>query len=256
MAGRTLEVWRAIRSIPVNSSGHQWFATGFLSLLNTSFHLPNPEQTIVTHTSKNIFMEQATALHTRLIQEPAIVEKVRKWISDSRHKTINGWIIEQLHIESYQHILEVGYGSGNSLYEVAKKLQVGFMAGTDDDVNHYQQAVRRNKKFIDDDLLHLHLGSIEQLPYPPYYFHSIYTGNIYYSWKEPLYKLIQLHHLLKSGGKLVTVVQPFGRSSEKDIWNEAENIQEQYNLAGFFDVRFSFREMSAAHAISVVGYKD
>jgi ubiquinone/menaquinone biosynthesis C-methylase UbiE len=201
-------------------------------------------------------MQQATVLNTRVNQEPTILEKVRTWMAESRHKTINSWIIEQLRIQPYQHILEVGYGSGNSLYEVAKKLQVGFIAGIDDTVNYYQQAMRRNKKFIDADLLHLHLGSIEQLPYPPYYFHSIYAGNIYYSWNEPQYKFIQLHRLLKSGGKLLTVVEPFGKSNENDIWNEAEKIQQEYSLAGFSDVRFALREMNTANAISVAGYKD
>jgi ubiquinone/menaquinone biosynthesis C-methylase UbiE len=200
-------------------------------------------------------MQQSTALYSQLNQTTTIFAKVKTWISASQNKTIDSWIVEQLRIQPYQHILEIGYGPGNSLHEVAKKLRVGFLSGVDDSVYHYQQATRRNKKYIDDDLLHLHLGCVEQLPYPAHYFHSIYAGNIYYSWHEPQYKFMQLHSLLKSGGKLVTVVQPLVKLSENDIWVEAEKIQQQYIEAGFFDVRFSFREMQTVNAISVTGYK-
>jgi ubiquinone/menaquinone biosynthesis C-methylase UbiE len=200
--------------------------------------------------------QSTTALLTQLHPPETIFTKVKTWISASQNKTINSWIVEQLHVQPYQHILEIGYGAGNSLYEVAKKLQVGFLAGVDDSVDYYQQATRRNKKFIDEELLHLHLGCVEQLPYPAHYFHSIYTGNIYYSWNEPQYKFMQLHSLLKSGGKLITVVQPSDKLTEKEIWNEAEKIQQQYIEAGFFDVRFAFHEMHAVNAISVVGYKE
>jgi ubiquinone/menaquinone biosynthesis C-methylase UbiE len=205
---------------------------------------------------KNNFMQEATALYPYLNQPDPIFGKVKTWISASQHKTINSWIIEQLQVHPYQHILEVGYGQGNGLHEVARKLQVGFLAGVDESVSHYQQAARRNKKFMDNDLLHLHLGSVEELPYPPYYFNSIYAGNIYYSWNKPQYTFMQMLGLLKSGGKIITVVLPPGKFSEKTIWDEAEKIQQEYIEAGFFDVRFAFRELPAGHAISVVGYKE
>jgi ubiquinone/menaquinone biosynthesis C-methylase UbiE len=201
-------------------------------------------------------MQPAIGLDTRINESPSILEEVRTYFSVRQYKTITSWIVEQLRIETYQHILEVGYGSGLTLHEVAKKLRAGFLSGVDDSINSFRQASRRNKKYIDDDLLHLHFGSIDELPYPAHYFHSIYLGNIYYSWNEPQYKFMQLHRLLKNGGRLITVVQPSSKAEEKEIWNEAEKIQQQYTEAGFFDVRFAFREMNPVNAISVVGYKE
>ncbi|HLY68194.1 MAG TPA: class I SAM-dependent methyltransferase [Puia sp.] len=201
-------------------------------------------------------MQQATALHTQLHRSETILSKAKTWIAAPQHKTISHWFVEQLDIRPYQHILEIGYGPGNGLYEVAKKLQIGFLAGIDGSLNHFLQAARKNKKFIDDDLLHLHLGCLEQLPYPHHYFHSIYLGNMYYSWDQPQDRFMQLHSLLKSGGKMITIVQPPAAPREKDLWNEAEKIQEQYTEAGFFDVRIAFREMHAGDAISVAGYKE
>ena len=200
-------------------------------------------------------MQSATALYTPAQNNESIVEKVKSWLHVSENKTITSWIVEQLRVKPYQHILEVGYGNGNTLYEVAKKLEVGFIAGIDESVSMYQQAHRKNKKFIEQELMQLHLGTIERLPYPAHYFHNIYAGNIYNSWSEPQYKFMQLNSLLKSDGKLITVFQPQQSLSEKEIWNLAEKVQEQYAEAGFCDVRFALRDMHAATAIAVVGYK-
>jgi ubiquinone/menaquinone biosynthesis C-methylase UbiE len=199
-------------------------------------------------------MQTTTALYTQSQNNESVIERVKSWLRVSENKTITSWIVEQLRIQSYQHILEVGFGTGSTLFEVAKKLEVGFVAGIDDSVVMYQQAIRKNKKFIDQDLMQLHLGTVEELPYPSQYFHNIYAGNIYTSWKEPQYKFMQLNSLLKHGGKLITVFQP-RQTSEKEIWNEAEKALEQYAEAGFCDVRFALRDMHAGTAVAVVGHK-
>jgi ubiquinone/menaquinone biosynthesis C-methylase UbiE len=201
-------------------------------------------------------MQTAVSLPARLREPSGFVVKLKDWAMSSQNKTITSWIIEQLHVQPYQHILEIGYGSGNTLYEAAKKLQVGFLAGVDNSVNSYQQSYRRNKKFILQQLMQLHLGTIEGLPYPAHYFHSVYVGNIYRSWKEPEYKFMQINNLLKSGGKLVAVFQPREAITENETWQAAEKIQQQYIDAGFIDVRVSFRDMHPASAIAVVGNKE
>jgi len=194
-----------------------------------------------------------TALYAQPLNE-GVLEKVKSLLRVSENKTIKSWIVEQLRVQPYQHILEVGYGTGKTLFEVAKKLQIGFIAGIDDSVPMYQQSLKKNRKFIEQGLMHLHLGAIEELPYPPQYFHNIYAGNVYTSWKEPQFKFMQLNSLLKPGGKLITVFQP-RQSSEKEIWNEAEKILEEYAEADFCDVRFALRDMHSGSAIAVVGHK-
>jgi hypothetical protein len=104
--------------------------------------------------------------------------------------------------------------------------------------------------------MQLHIGSVESLPYPAHYFHSIYSTNVYSSWNEPQYKFMQLSHLLKSGGKLITLFQPQSYNiTEKEVCNAAEIIQEEYMDAGLTDVRLSFREIHSTTCIAAVGYK-
>ncbi len=172
-----------------------------------------------------------------------------------KNKTRSDWTVEQLGIQPYQHILEIGFNTGNTLQEVARKLHVGFLAGIDESANMYQLAYRRNKKLVQQQLLQLHIGTIGELPYPPHYFHTIYGNNIHLSWKEPQYAFMQLNTLLKTGGKLVMVFQPRWAETEKEVWRAAENIQEQYMEAGFTNVQLAFRDMHPVTCIAATGYK-
>ncbi|HXB44651.1 MAG TPA: methyltransferase domain-containing protein [Puia sp.] len=201
-------------------------------------------------------IEPSAALYDQLRQPSGLTAKLKSWSMASQNKTISSWAIEQLGIQPYQHILEIGYGNGNTLNEAAKKLGTGFIAGTEESVGYYQQAYKRNKHFIDQKLMQLHIGSVESLPYPAHYFHSVYLTSVYSSWSEPQYKFMQLNNLLKSGGKLITLFQPRSWISEKEVWNVAEKIQDEYMDAGLKDVRLSFREIRSSTCIAVVGFKE
>ena len=201
-------------------------------------------------------MQPVAALYNQLRQPFGFAAKLKNWATTSQNKTISSWAIEQLRIQPYQHILEIGYGNGITLHETAKKLRIGFLAGIDESLNSYEQAHKKNKRYIEQELMQLHIGSVESLPYPAHYFHSIYSMNAYSSWKEPQYKFMQLGNLLKSGGKLITLFQPQSPITEKEAWNAAEKIQDEYMEAGLTDVRLSFREIHTTTCIAAVGYKE
>jgi len=201
-------------------------------------------------------MQPITAIQNPSQQPLTYLQKLADCIKTSKNKTLSQWTVEQLHISPYQHILEVGFGLGNTLREVANKLQVGFIAGVDESVAMYQQASRKNKIYLQKELMQLHTGTINDLPYPSQYFHSIYATHIYAAWKEPQYKFMQMHSLLKNGGRLVTVFQPRFAKTEKELWTAAEKIQQEYHEAGLTDIRISFRDMSPVNAIAAVGFKE
>ena len=165
----------------------------------------------------------------RVLSQPSgYADKFMSYLSPVKNKTITEWTIEQLNIRPYQHILEIGYGSGYTLQEVARKLKIGFLAGIDESIVRYRQAYRRNKKLIRDQLLQLHIGNIHELPYPHHYFHTIYGSNIRLPGKEPQYALLQLGNLLKSGGRLVMVLQPEKITDENELEQIAEKIKQDF----------------------------
>lgn len=187
-----------------------------------------------------------------LSKRTGCVNKFASCIGITKNKTITEWTIDQLDIRPYQHVLEIGYASGYTLQEVARKLKIGFLAGIDESIMRYQQAYRRNKKLIQDQLLQLHIGGIHELPYPHHYFHTIYANNIVSAGREIQYALIQLINLLKSGGRMVMVLQTATGANEKTANHLGEEMKQHYLHAGFRNIQFETHDMGVA----VIGYKE
>jgi len=181
--------------------------------------------------------------------------KLAGGLMSSMNRERSDWTVAQLDIQPYQHILEVGYGPGNTLQQVARQLKVGYLAGIDHSIAMYEQAYRRNKKYIGQQLVQLHVGDLSELPYPPHYFHTIYGSNVHFFWKDPQGEIIRLANLLKSSGKLVMSFQPRQAKGEADIQEAAEQLRKDYMEAGLTDVHFACQDMYPVKCIAVTGHK-
>lgn len=138
---------------------------------------------------------------------------------------------------------------------VAKKLKIGFIAGIDYSVSMYQRAIKRNRRAVEDQLLQLHIGSLYQLPYPSHYFHTIYGTNIHLSWKDPAMEFLRLANLLRTGGRMVTILQPQWSLQEKTVRSTMEKIQEHYIEAGLTDIRIRYKDTDMLTGVAMIGYK-
>ncbi len=163
------------------------------------------------------------------------------------------WARQQLNIQPYQHLLEVGYGTGQLMEEVARALRIGFIAGIESSVSLYQQAYRRNKRFVREQLIQLHIGEPYELSYPPHYFHTIYGTNIHLSSKDIHSELLRLFSLLKSKGRLVLLLEA-GRS-RFNLQETAFLLQEACRSAGLSRIKIEAHPRSSDNYLSIIGFK-
>jgi trans-aconitate methyltransferase len=189
-------------------------------------------------------------------------EKSENWtglstgINLSPGKSITDWTIDLLEVNPYQHILELGCGGGYAIQELSRRLKVGFLAGIEESMTLFRKAYRRNRKLIQQELLQLHLGGIQDLQYPHHYFHSIYGTNIHFRWKEPQWIFSQMTSLLKTGGRLVMVFQPDRCTTQREIEDAAAQIKSEYNQAGLSRIHVEFRDFYPTTGIAITGFKD
>jgi trans-aconitate methyltransferase len=198
---------------------------------------------------------KSALLYETFRQPEGTIGKIAGCLMSLKNKQRSDWTVSQLDIRPYQHILEVGYGPGNTLQQVARTLKIGFLAGIDHSYAMYQQAYRRNRIFIEQQLLQLHIGELNELSYPSHYFHTIYGSNAHFFWQDPVSEYIRLSSMLKSGGKLVMVFQPRRARKEEAIRLAAEKTRKDYEEAGLSNIQIEYRDMYPVTCIAVTSFK-
>jgi Protein-L-isoaspartate(D-aspartate) O-methyltransferase (PCMT) len=177
------------------------------------------------------------------------------WFYRSSRQHSHDWTIRQLNLQPYQHVLEVGYGSGQLLAVVARTLNIGFLAGIESSIPLYRQAYRRNKAFIRRQLIQLHIGELHELPYPAHYFHTVYRSGIDFPRKDAGTECLRLTSLLRSGGRLVWLSQAKGYRKAEDLRTEAARLQAACLTAGLTDIRTEYQDFPSGPRMAVIGFK-
>jgi ubiquinone/menaquinone biosynthesis C-methylase UbiE len=183
---------------------------------------------------------------------PGNSTRMANWLSWHQSKQATDWTLRQLNIQPYQHLLEVGYGSGRLLAEAARMLKIGFLAGIESSVPLYQQAYRRNKSFIRQQLVQLHLGELYELSYPAHYFHTVYSFGAHSFWKDAGLECLRLAALLKTNGRLVLLSR---YRKDQEALNAAEHLQESFYTTGLKNIYTEHRELASGNCLAVIGFK-
>ena len=184
------------------------------------------------------------------------------------HLPENLWTVARLDPRPSERILEIGFGPGVAIAELAKVVTSGLVAGIDFSETMVEEASARNAAAIQAGLVDLRYGDAAELPFADASFDKAYSIHSIYFWPRPLDALRELQRVLKPGGMLVITMLP------KDKWpanapgsplafGTAEcipyfgsELEEMMIAAGFHSTRIEADEPSAgASNFSVVGVK-
>ena len=174
------------------------------------------------------------------------------WFDRYSRTHFHDWTVRQLNLQPYQHVLEVGCASGQLLAIVARTLRVGFLAGIESSIPLYQQAYRRNKSFIRQQLVQLHLGELHELSYPAHYFHTVYSFGAHSFWKDAGLECLRLASLLKTDGRLVLLSR---HRKDPEALNASEHLQESFYRTGLTNIHTEHRELASGNCLAVIGFK-
>lgn len=116
------------------------------------------------------------------------------------------WTISLLEIQPTDHVLEIGFGPGHGIQQVARLATQGRVAGVDFSETMLRQASRRNAAAITAGRVELCLGDVSALLYPDNTFHKIFATNVVYFWKDPMANLQEFRRVMKPGSRLALYV--------------------------------------------------
>ncbi len=112
------------------------------------------------------------------------------------------WVVDLLGIEPPDRILEVGFGPGVVIQNLARLASAGHVAGVDPSREMVRQAQTRNAAAIRSGVVDLRLGAVDSLLFEDNSFDKALAINSMQVWPDPIAGLREMRRVLKPGGKI------------------------------------------------------
>jgi ubiquinone/menaquinone biosynthesis C-methylase UbiE len=144
-------------------------------------------------------------------------------IFDSGNAAINDFMKELLSLKENDHVLEIGFGTGKLISEMAKQVNKGVIEGIDLSDAMVAIAEKKNKKFIAEGKVIIRQGDFAETAYPDNRFDKICSANTVYFWPRPDKYMKNILRILKPGGKLILAFEDIkqleGRPLNTDVFH-------------------------------------
>jgi SAM-dependent methyltransferase len=146
----------------------------------------------------------------------------------------NRWVVSLLDMQPSDQVLEIGFGPGLAIAELARA-GAGHVYGIDHSGVMLRQAARRNAAAIRAGRVTLVRASVDQLP-PALHgpFDAILAVNSLAFWPKPAQRLAELRRRLAPGGRMAIASQPRCPGATADTSRRAaREIEDLLADAGF-----------------------
>ncbi|MFI7708743.1 class I SAM-dependent methyltransferase [Nonomuraea sp. NPDC049480] len=150
----------------------------------------------------------------------------------------NIWVVSLLDVQPTDRVLEIGFGPGIAVAELAGRATRGRVFGIDHSQAMVRQAARRNAAAVRAHRVHLTHASVEQLPNFGDPLDAILAVNSVGFWPDPVERLRELRRLLRPAGRIALVSQPRCPGATRDTTaRAAQELQDMLTQAGFAHLR-------------------
>jgi ubiquinone/menaquinone biosynthesis C-methylase UbiE len=166
--------------------------------------------------------------------------RIAGWVMAYRssNRRRNAWVVSLLDVQPDDRVLEIGFGPGIAIRELARRAPDGYVCGIDHSEVMLRQAGRRNADGIRRGIVDLRVGSVDALPAFDARFDKILAVNALLFWHAPDARLAELRRLLQPGGLLAVAHQPRGPGASDEVAaTSGREMAATLVRAGFSDVR-------------------
>jgi SAM-dependent methyltransferase len=171
----------------------------------------------------------------------------------SSNRRRNAWAVSLLDVQPDDRVLEIGFGPGIAIRELARLAPDGYVCGIDHSEVMVRQASGRNADGIRREVVDLRVGSVDALPAFDAGFDKILAVNALLFWHAPEARLAELRRLLRPRGVLAVVHQPRGPGASDDAAAASgREMAAMIARAGFSDLRVETMHLKPA-VVCVLG---
>ena len=177
-----------------------------------------------------------------------------------QHAPENGWTVDLLHAQPEDFILEIGFGGGYAIQQLAHIVQRGKLAGVDFSSTMVAEAKKRNAAAVSDGLVDLRYADSSRLPFGDASLNKAFSIHSIYFWGQPLMALREVWRVLKPQGRLILTLLPKATSDEVGTLSfkpyAGRELEEMLKSAGFCETEIKDGRTEAHRSnYSVIGIK-
>jgi ubiquinone/menaquinone biosynthesis C-methylase UbiE len=175
-----------------------------------------------------------------------IAGRMAGWVMAHRssNRQRNSWAVSLLDVQPTDRVLEIGFGPGVTIADLADRAIRGQVYGVDHSEVMVRQASRRNHAAIRAGRVELVHASVDQLPSFDEPLDAVLAVNSLGFWPDPVERLGQLRRLLRPAGRIALASQPRCPGATRDATTQA--AQELHDLlarAGFVQIRVEILDL-------------
>ena len=148
-------------------------------------------------------------------------------IFDYGNAALNNFMKEQLLLQENDHVLEIGFGTGKLIFEMAKQVNKGLIEGIDLSDTMVAIAEKKNKKYIAEGKVIIRQGDFEETAYNDNRFDKICSANTVYFWPQPHNCIKNILRILKPGGKLILAFEDIKQLESRPLNTNIFHIYHQ-----------------------------
>ena len=150
----------------------------------------------------------------------------------------NRWAVDLLDVQSRDRVLEIGFGPGLAIRDLARRATDGIVVGMDHSDVMVRQATRRNRAAVRAGRVELRRASVVDLRTPNLLFDKVLVVNNFGMWPNPRSGLQDVLRALHPGGRVAIVSQPRGAGANATAADQASlETVERLQEAGFANAR-------------------
>lgn len=170
-----------------------------------------------------------------------VAGRLAGWVMAHRasNRQRNLWVVSLLDVQPNERVLEVGFGPGVAIAELARRAGRGHVYGIDHSAEMVRLAARRNAAAVREGRVELRHASVERLPSFDQPLDAIMAVNSLGFWPEPARRLGDLRALLRPGGRIALASQPrcLGGATLATTRQAGEELHGLLTRAGFTEPR-------------------
>ncbi|WP_164887414.1 class I SAM-dependent methyltransferase [Hahella sp. KA22] len=143
-----------------------------------------------------------TFVARRLRDSQGLLSRMLASCMNNAHGELNQFMKQAMCLGPSDRVLEIGFGAGKLIREMAHITTNGGVAGIDTSTAMVSQATRHNRKLISSGRVTLVNASVESIPFDDAVFTKVCSANTLHLWPDPEENIREIVRVLTNGGTL------------------------------------------------------